>query len=39
MTAVSKHPARRTFLKQSAALSGAFVLGLQAGYLGNCHRR
>ena len=34
MTAVSKHPARRTFLKQSAALSGAFVLGLQAGTSG-----
>ncbi len=35
MTAVSKHAARRTFLKQSAALSGAFVLGLQAGTSGN----
>ena len=34
MTAVSKHSARRTFLKQSAALSGAFVLGLQAGTSG-----
>jgi isoquinoline 1-oxidoreductase beta subunit len=34
MTAVSKHPARRTFLKQSAALSGAFVLGLQAATSG-----
>ncbi len=34
MTAISKHPARRTFLKQSAALSGAFVLGLQAGASG-----
>ena len=34
MTAVPKHAARRTFLKQSAALSGAFVLGLQAGTSG-----
>ncbi len=34
MTAISKHPARRTFLKQSAALSGAFVLGLQAATSG-----
>ena len=34
MSAVSKPSARRTFLKQSAALSGAFVLGLQAGTSG-----
>ena len=34
MSAVSKPSARRTFLKQSAALSGAFVLGLQAGASG-----
>lgn len=34
MSAVSKPSARRTFLKQSAALSGAFVLGVQAGAAG-----
>ena len=34
MSAVSKPSARRTFLKQSAALSGAFVLGLQAATSG-----
>ncbi len=31
MTAMPRQPARRTFLKQSAALGGAFILGLQSG--------
>lgn len=31
MTASPRHPARRTFFKQSAALGGAFILGLQSG--------
>lgn len=30
MTATPRQPARRTFLKQSAALGGAFILGLQS---------
>jgi isoquinoline 1-oxidoreductase beta subunit len=34
MTVVSKLSTRRTFLKQSAALSGVFVLGLQASTSG-----